>query len=401
MYSTKAVHALKNLFSRYHEPTALSKTQAQKLLEGLKSSFRDQLDREHGHNVSDIKRTKIAAPTTSAELRTSPTDQHLKTLLSNPLFSYNEPTESPPLGPAIIPNQRDPMDVFDHAVSKGMMTIRAATGCLITKRKQMKATQGDLSVLDGSDTALRVLRWIRSSRSEHNLDFLDNRPFVNALMPFLISEGLENVAWEWVTRSLRSAAEEADHATQHGRAEFVLSNLVAVKGLPQYGDLDAAIVTLLRAQNAYQASPFLSELLWKPWRSISWLSTVESHSRAAPNEILYNAHVATAEKFVSSVAVEQAHLSLWHPTHPSVNQALSLFRDTGKMDGVMKSISKEGKYSSKNNRMKLGQWLVVLGHDTVDVLARSGRAREAKEVAELLKMELSDYHHQHQTLQLT
>ncbi|UKZ66582.1 uncharacterized protein TrAtP1_007754 [Trichoderma atroviride] len=98
MFSTKSVQSLRKLFAGYHEPLPISKQQSQKLLDGIKASFRSQLDREYGRSSSD----HTPAPTkstgeTSPQARRSAASLHLKSVLSNPLFSYNNKENTPPL----------------------------------------------------------------------------------------------------------------------------------------------------------------------------------------------------------------------------------------------------------------------------------------------------------------
>lgn len=381
MHSTRATRSLKNLFAGYHEPTPLSRQTSQKLLDGLKSSFRDQLDREYGRSSS-------APSPAAAELPPSPrrsaANHHLKTLLSNPLFSYEKETTSTLSAPAPT-LKRDPMDVFDHAVSRGMMTLKAATGCLVAKQQQIQLDPSPASLASKTDSALRVVRWLRSSRPESDLDFLDNRPFVRALVPFLVSEGLDHLAWEWVARSADSSSESPVHEPGRQRASFLLAELVRVKSQPQNGNLDGAISTLLQAEASLHSSRLLSKILVAPWRSVSWLSTVESYRRTAPSEELFDAHVNTASRLETSLEVEKAHLHLYHPTHPDHKPAMQLFEDTQRVRDLLRRINPERASASKPRTMGLLQWTAVLGHDTVNFLTRSGRSQEAEHLTGLLQ----------------
>ena len=390
MHSTRASRSLKKLFAGYHEPTPLSKQQSQSLLDGLKSSFRDQLDREYGRSASSASTTPKssggAEPATST--RRSAANQHLKTLLANPLFSYERETGStlPSPTPSL---KRDPMDVFDHAVSRGMMTVKAATGCLIAKRQQVQLMSDAASRAASADTGLRVVRWLRSSRPDTDLSFLDKKPFVRALTPFLVSEGLDHVAWEWVGHTINETSGALSTEERYQRASLLLAELVRVKSQPQYGNLDAAIATLLEAEQSFHSNPLLSKLLLLPWRSVSWLSTVESYSRTAPSERLFDAHVAAARSLQTPVDVEKAHLQLYHPTHPDHIAALRFFEDKEKVRKMVEGITPEKISTSKSNSLGILQWIAVLGHDTVNFLTRSGRSQEAEHVQGLLQSELA------------
>jgi hypothetical protein len=386
MQSTKAARSLKNLFAGYHEPMPISKQQSQKLLDGLKTSFRQQLDKEYGRGPSSAAKPNDADSLPVA--RRSAANQHLKAILLNPLFSYEKDVGTTLPNPKPLPT-RDPMDVFDHAVSRGMMTLKAATGCMKAKRQQLQMYPDANSRASDSETAVRVVRWLRSSQYASDLDFLGDRPFVQAILPFLVAEGLEHVAWEWTSRTINDTSNTVSSNERRKRASFLLSELVRVKSHPQYGNLDAAIATLQEAEQSFQSSPLLPKLLTLPWRSVSWLSTVESYSRSAPSAGLFNAHLDTANRLHHSVEVEKAHLHLYHPTHSDYTPALRIFQDTKKLQKIVEGITPETFNTAKSKGMGIVPWIAVLGHDTVNYLTKSGRSQEAEGVKEMLQSELA------------
>ncbi|OPB46901.1 hypothetical protein A0O28_0070250 [Trichoderma guizhouense] len=393
MFSTKSAQSLRKLFAGYHEPLPISKSQSQKLLDGLKASFRSQLDREYGRSSSD----SAAAPakTGDAELQTrrSAATLHLKSILSNPLFSYDNSSNkqnAAHLPKAMWVSDRDPMDVFDHAVSRGMMTLKAATGCLVAKGHQMEAAaEANSPTASSSDTALRVVRWLRSSGAEGDLQFLDKPAFVRALVPFLVAEELEGVAWEWIIRTMNESAGITEEQ-RIARASSLLSQIVRIKSQSHYGNLDAAIQAILEAERLFEHNPSLPKLLVQPWRCVSWLSTVEAYSRAMPTEKLFEAHMATAERLPRAFPVETAHLHLYHPTHPDHVPALQFFNDKKRLRKLVQALGPEKLNLAKFTGMGTIPWIAFLGHDTVNHLKQSGRSEEAQGITEILRSELSD-----------
>ncbi|KAK2593134.1 hypothetical protein QQS21_009183 [Conoideocrella luteorostrata] len=388
MFSTKSVQSLRNLFASYHEPTGLSKVQSQKLLDGLKLSFRQQLDREYGRGS---ERAAAIARVTEADhqIRHSAATQHLKSILSNPLFSYSKQTTS--ISPSLLPaSKRDPMDVFDQAVAKGMMTLQAAAGCMMAKLQSMSNSESP-SDIGSSQTALRVVRWLKSSGAETDLKFLDNQAFVRALTPLLIAEGLEGAAWEWISRTVTDSNSSWETELRVKRAAFLLAQMVHTKSQPQHGNLDAAITAILDAEQLYHNNPLLPKLLVLPWRSVSWLSTVESYSRASPSEKMFDAHMATAELLPRSFDVEKAHLHLHHPTHPDHTPALRFFNNKENLHKLVQKFDPNKLQLAKAKGMSILPWIAFLGHDTVNHLTQSGRMREADNVTELLRSELASF----------
>ncbi|KAH7163136.1 hypothetical protein B0J13DRAFT_537900 [Dactylonectria estremocensis] len=387
MFTTKATQSLKNLFASYHEPLPLSKQQSQKLLDGLKTSFRKQLDNEYGHSSdSPTSSAKSKHPDANRPIRRSAAKQHLKDILSNPLFSYNKDLNST-FPSNLPPPKRDPMQVFDHAVARGMMTPKAAIGCMVAKSKQLHALESNGSTLSSSGTASRVIRWLRASGSEQDLRFLDNLTFVRTLAPFLVAEGLEDVAWEWLTRTVNDGSGNLTSEKRLERASNLLAEVVRTKCQPQYGNLDTGISTMLRAQELFRTSPLLSDLLVLSWRSVSWFSTVEAYSRTAPSEELFDAHMATADRLPRPFLMERAHLHLYHPTHPDHFPALQFFRNKENLQTVVNAI---GRKKSKPGNLSVVSWLAFLGQDTVSHLTQSGRTQEAQGVTDLLQAEVAN-----------
>lgn len=386
MYQTKVTHSLKNLFARYHEPPALSETQSQKILNSLKTSFRDQLDLEYGtsHAPNRPRSPSKSAPQghqrqDEAPVRRPAAQRHLKTLLSNPLFSYQQKPATYILPPTGAP--RDPLDVFDHAVSKGLMTLQAATGILIAKREQLQSNGADSSTLASARVSRRVIGWLRSSGSDSTLAFLENRAFVRELMPFLVNEGLEEVAWEWLARLLSPTHVTMSMETRRNHTSTLLTRLVRLKSQPQDKGLDSAMLALVHARDTFSSSPLLPDLLLAPWRALSWLTTVKSYTHSKPSLGAFDAHMETSERLDSPVEIEKAHLCLYHPTKSDPAPALQLLKDRQLLTRFASSTYGQSMTKASDEL----SWLVALGNDTVNYLARVGRKDEARELVGILQ----------------
>ncbi|PFH58356.1 hypothetical protein XA68_13761 [Ophiocordyceps unilateralis] len=380
MFSTKSAQSLCKLFADYIEPPTLSRQQSHKLLSGLKTSFRNQLAQEHRQS-----------PGNGTEPRPSAASQHLRSILSNPLFSYVKPSSARGVASPPPDLKRDPMEVFDHAVARGLMTFKAATGCLMAK-KRLTLTWSPAPEADSAstETAARVVRWLRSSGAEKNLNFLRYQSFVRSLLPFLLSERLEAVAWDWIARLINDDKATWSTARRAGWSSFLLAELVAAKSQLLHGDLDVAIGTMLEAERRFQSSPLLPQLLMLAWRSISWRSTVEAHSTAPPSERLFDAHLDTARVHLPPRPIESAHLWLHHPTRPNLDPAMLLLGDRRHFRELVLAIDWGKRQLIKASGMSKLLWLACLGRDTTTHLTRLGRDREATDVTELLRSELPD-----------
>ncbi|KAH8179895.1 hypothetical protein LIA77_01414 [Sarocladium implicatum] len=386
MFSTKSAQSLKNLFAGYHEPPTLSRQHSQKLLDGLKASFRSQLDREHGH-VASNPTTPSKTQAADAISRRSPAHQHLKTILTNPLFSYERNPTKISEQPA-SKMKRDPMDVFEEASSKNMMTIQAATGCLVAKNKLL-AQPASASTTNAEETAERVLRWLQSSSHMKDMQFLSNYRFVQALMPSLVDSGKDEVVWEWISRAIDSTSVKPPELSH------LLLQLVWSKGRPRKGDLDSCITVLLRAEQLFRAKTNAPDLLSRPWQAVSWLSTVEAYRRRPASEQLFDAHVDTGNRLPGNFSVEKAHLQLLHPSHPDNEPAIELFHDKR---GLRRLLVDSGSNASPLQGLakpvpvwrSIGSWVSSLGEDTVHSLRQSGRDDEAREITRFLRMDMPE-----------
>ncbi|ATY63138.1 hypothetical protein A9K55_007167 [Cordyceps militaris] len=396
MFSTKPTNSLRKLFAGYHEPTGLSAQQSQKLLEGLKSSFRLQLDQEYGQTAlshpptTTPKTPRNPSSSSHGVVRQSAASRHLRSILANPLFSYNKhsATVASTLPLPLSMPKRDPMDDFDHAVAKGLMTLNAAAGCIMTKQRQIDARELDTGPASSSAAALRVVRWLRATGAENDFAFLDHKAFVKALAPFLVAEKMEDIAWQWIRQTMQRG-DSVNEKVRLRRASFLLAQLVYIKSQPQNGNLDGAISTILRAEQLLAKDPLLANLLVLPWRSVSWLSTVESYSHLTPSESLFDAHLSTASRLQQSLPVETAHLHLYHPTHPDPAPAMQFFRDKEQLRRLVHGITREQFTLAKQTSLNVVPWVAYLGYDTVNHLTTSGLGQEAQSLRQILHDELA------------
>lgn len=283
------------------------------------------------------------------------------------------------------------MEVFDHAVARGLMNLKAATGCLMAEQKDRLSTQATATISTPSDVALRVIKWLRASGLENDLAFLDNQQFVRSLTPFLVAEQMDHIAWEWVSKAMANASPSSSNEDIGlRRASFLLAQLVHVKSQPQYGDLDAAISVILQAEQLLANSPLLAKLLVLPWRSVSWLSTVESYSRTTPSEELFDAHLETASRLSQPCVLEMSHLHLYHPTRPDHTPALEFFQDKKRIRRLVQNLDMDKVSLASLKGMSRLRWVTYLGRDTVTYLTQSGRNHDAQSLTELLETELSE-----------
>ncbi|GJC83123.1 hypothetical protein CT0861_09810 [Colletotrichum tofieldiae] len=374
MFTTKPLSSIKNVIPSIHQPLPLSSKESKKLLNVLKTSFRQNLDKEHGYapENAESSASKAASKHSSISHDTHhrPTDRHLRAILSNPLFKSGVQPNN-----VAFATPRDPMDVFDEAVSRGMMTRKAATGCLRTKRQQILQSSA-LSVQDAmlaSAAGLRVVQWLRSSGEERTLDFLTDHHLVQELIPFMVAEGLEEVAWVWADRMVRGEGPADENSKIVGS---LIASLVAAKSNVEDRNLDTAFSAMLRADATWKADAQLPQILLRPWRVLSWQSTVEAWKRPLPSAALFESYIGTANHIRRPLRLDRAHLELHHPTNPNHERALRFLQD-----------QRLGNLESNNS---LVTRVIFMGMDAVSHLTRLGRTDEAEGLLRLLQSRFSE-----------
>lgn len=386
---TPTLNSLKRGFlPQIHQPLPLSRRESQQLLDSITSSFRKNLDKEHPwQSAEDTTTATTTTPPTKEDessLKTTkhrPTDRHLREILSNPLFSHpqqNDSTSSPS-----IPT-KNPFDVFDAAVAKGMMTTRRAAGFLATIRAQaVKQSSPDVRPnLATTGAGLHVLQWLRSSGQEDNLRFLSDSTLIQQLLPFMYAEGLEEVAWTWLAKlaahRLRSMGLESGHTKLTSHPLFSLLSSMMKENSQSAAEsklnLDGSYSTLLRADQMLPKDYRVASLSVKnAWTGLSWASTVNAWERPKPSTPLFESFVDLGRPF--DLPLDLAHLELHHPTTPSSDSAVHYMHTR---------FAKAQDVTNTTIGDRARRRLICLALDTVDRLKQSGNTTEASWVERFL-----------------
>lgn len=177
------------LVSKINPQLPLNPRESQKLLSLLKTSFRQQLDREHPVALSDSRNA---------------TDHHLQSILENPLF------DAPTKGSLSSSNQRNgsqlgqihellerPMVYFKEHVVAGTASLDTAKLCLTAQYEKLSVS-GPVASTKSSETGSIILSWMWSSGIAESKSFLNDKRFLSLLIPFLVIEGHGHLIWRWV-----------------------------------------------------------------------------------------------------------------------------------------------------------------------------------------------------------
>ncbi|KAK4125576.1 hypothetical protein N657DRAFT_549436, partial [Parathielavia appendiculata] len=393
MQKTRALSSLKALFPPIHQPLPLDKREAQRLLDGLKASFRAQLDAEYGWSTPrpaiprsltpplTVAASSSAAPSPASQNHGSlrSTDRHVRAILNNPLFL---PTESATATTGTISTLDAHKAIFEKAVSRGLMTVPRAHGFLMLIRSEVnkaRAQKGSSKLPIADDlrpvgAAKLVMQWLRSSGQENGLAFLANVQFQRLLFQFMAAEGLDDVVFAWLER----VVDPAEPKTLDQAAVF-LRDLVGKKA--QHHDLEPAYTALFRAKSIVTEKKWPLRVLGRAWRELSVQSTVYSDMHKPPPQQLFDAFVALggAVQFGPWQRVDLAHLKLHHPTEPSSHLARELLSSEETFKSIGNSTSPQQSVTRAVGRFK------QLCVDTIRHLIETNQPQEASRLWDMLR----------------
>ena len=372
---------------KIHPPLPLNPRESKQLLNLLTTSFRQKLDREHGFETSPdytepsqpIQRAKHTGSfktrrRSNSDSESRPTDRHMRSILTNPLFNILPMSKQSKA-------ERDPMDVFDQALAKGMMDLHYAKICLQAKKREILKSPV-ISVREGmkdSGAGMKVLRWLVSSGIANDNEFLKDPIFADILMQYVVAEGLQEVVWKWVKRSFEDYPKLL-HIPVHDRAvarqELVRPLMRLVKAEAEgHVCLDSAYMCLSRATGYLKGFPSsqIRELLGPPGRYVSYETTMK-HSRHLPaSESSFDSFLALIPIIYGDYHFQFAHLHLLHPARPSAslaleylqrfdasraNDPLPLFNNPSQESGIIQLGLDTARFLLEDDRFHDSQWVL-------------------------------------------
>ncbi|PQE12371.1 Proteasome subunit beta type-1 protein [Rutstroemia sp. NJR-2017a BVV2] len=307
---------------KLHQPLPLSPRESKQLLELLTVSFREQLDSEHGpSNVADAPsahQVKATKTTIQPKPHTRPTDKHIESILTNPLFNVRRNAEAT--------TAANPMCTFDRAVGTGMMTLKHAAACLRAERQRLASlhpvdlTQG----LKNSGAGLKVVRWLNASGTSNDNSFLDEPLFAFNLFEFMQAEGLEDVFWVWIDRDIDGFLKSVVSRDVVARR---ISSLFGHKKIATRS-FDDAVTILQRFATKIQNLDARKQrsLLFSPGQQ---LYDQLSHSHPIALSSVSLGAFEAFRRILRTIYlhdIEYCSLDIYHPTQPSADECLKRLR---------------------------------------------------------------------------
>ncbi|KAK3390761.1 hypothetical protein B0H63DRAFT_122681 [Podospora didyma] len=399
MNQTKALGSLKRIFPSLHQPLPLSETESQRLLNALTTSFRAQLDKEHG-NTYDLRKSKIPsppltylpstpAPSHSKDVSFRPTESHLRAILSNPLFASSQaPTIQdvlPTLGYSGIVVGKQPKQVFEHAVSKGLMTVKRAHGFLLAVAREIRQSnfQTLSQGLSSSGAGLLVIQWLRASGLENNLSFLDDDNFTLNLMRFMVAEGLEPIAWTWMQRLV--SEDTMGLKVGPRRARVHLADAIVAAKIQSGAELDDAMSVVLKLRDFMLHNKAPLRDMSRAWRHLAWRATVVSWEHTTPTPDVFEAFAAMERSIYSDWLPFHEHLDLLHPVAPNPAGAIKVLTDDKLQTDLRTSRARARRWGPEFVDVKFVEHITSLGLDTVRHLTRIGEFADAEKILQIIR----------------
>jgi hypothetical protein len=277
------------------------------------------------------------------------------------------------------------IEIFDHAVARGMMTRRRAFGFLIKIKDDIRRSSS-FSVTDGMRTSgagRRVAQWLCSSKQERDMTFAYNDGFMRLLTQFMLAEGLEDQIWLWLERIREMSSSASDKPPP--TPAVLVSSLVRAKAYEAV-TLDGAYASILRAGELFDSQPQDNNLL-KSWTTLSWQSTVRAWRYSPASDELFEDYVAISDQFTQPLPGHRAHLDLHHPNPAKTTpeRAVRFFTEKDHRRAWKKELSDRG---ADHNFMYSVTQLMSLGLDTVKHLSEAGDSDLAQRILSILHQEI-------------
>ncbi|EME88670.1 uncharacterized protein MYCFIDRAFT_213372 [Pseudocercospora fijiensis CIRAD86] len=402
--------------------TPLTAKESTRLLNALTGSFRKHLDEFHpapteenpqsGENGVSKPKTSVSSIHSSA----ASAQRHMASVLTNPLLVRGAVRLD--FGSAKVELQKnpakDPIDLLEEYDEKGAATVQIAQLCLENVKRAYDSldSQRRAALLEEMQPGRRTLYWLLRSMRHTVTAYVDNLVFLNLLALFLIREGREETLWQWLKLDLAEEPEQGrTFPSEIKKMSYkyrwkgrLLRNICAVKlGEHDKGtdsistdDLHAALDFYFAAAELKSTAERNSHLRWLPLGgSGSYLAAVLMN-RKKQKYRTDCIDVKRYEKFQELIPlfllgapeiyidVDIARCDLAHPTRPSPDRALQVFKELSTESSMASKLLRirDSHHSSPEHHL----WYFTAAR-TIYLLRNEGRTHEATWLTEYVYTE--------------
>ncbi|KAJ5541553.1 hypothetical protein N7494_006629 [Penicillium frequentans] len=291
---------------KINQPLPRTPRESQQLLNALTSSFRRQLDHAYPSSHSDTQGDRQPLNTDSSR---HATDQHLHTILDNPLFRIVPPKGASPdhHGVRGIDEQnrmaKDPMLVFDELAASGSVTPLIITNCLKSQLLLVRspAEEGASEAMKTSRAASRVVEWFWASDGASRQMLLQSRATTSSLTKFMVAEGLHDTIIQWIRMLL-----SRDLGGYNGR----ITDSVAQQSISHL------LTDFMDAELRYGEGLASALKYYLPGAHLSRAAMDAKPLTEKVTPYVYDEYREVISTLASSRSLLFASVSLCHPTHP-------------------------------------------------------------------------------------
>lgn len=320
---------------KIHQPLPRTPRESQQLLNALTSSFRRQLDHAYPAPRNSAN-TNSDRPPLNTDSSAHATDQHLHSILDNPLFRIvpqkAKATSRDHANPSTVNESRqkvqDPMGLFDQAVASGSATPSFITDCL-KSQLLLARSSGQSGVRDAMKIARagsKVVDWFWASDGVSRQALLQTRASTGSLTKFMVAEGLQDTAMEWLKMLLSGDLGGGNGQMLEDRARTSFSHLLQDlldAELRYGGGLGSSIKYYLRASHLHFSS-VESQGDLKAAKSIllasgAQLARILMEQKPSSDKVpvhTFEEFAETISALSSSRSLLYSSVALCHPSHP-------------------------------------------------------------------------------------
>jgi len=217
MRGSTVLQGFKDWASKFHPQLPLTQRESNRLLTALTTSFRIHLDKAHPRAAEEPSKLKDSG--NGQVLRTSNhaihssaafADKHLSSVLTdlagpprrNSTATVSKADQDFANAQIELQNNpaKDPVQLLEDYEKRGNASVAIARLCLEQYVKSLEGLAQDRKAhrIQQTQAGRRVLLWLWETGRYKQPEFVDDKVFIDKLVPFLLKEGWESYLWEWI-----------------------------------------------------------------------------------------------------------------------------------------------------------------------------------------------------------
>lgn len=217
MRGSTVLQGFKDWASKLHPQLPLTQRESNRLLTALTTSFRSHLDKAHPRvaeeppKLKDSVNGQVPRPSNHAMHSSAAfADKHLSSVLTDLAGpprrkpTANVSKEDQDFANAQVELQKspakDPVQLLEDYEKHGNASVAIARLCLEKCEKTLEGLAEDKRTdqIQKTQAGRRVLLWLWETGRYKQPEFVDDKVFIDKLVPFLLREGWESYLWEWI-----------------------------------------------------------------------------------------------------------------------------------------------------------------------------------------------------------